>query len=104
MDNWVVKDIIKRQIVKYSVGEQVVLFRRKSNGYPKFIKDDVYYTIKKVEDDSIYISIHSSDGVGWLQPIKVHKTYMMSKSLEREIKINSILDETSGFINPITKK
>ena len=95
MNSWKINDMIKRGIITYHKGDDVVIFKRKSNGYPVGIKDDVVYNIRVVERDSIYVAQHSSDGVGWLQPIKVHKTYMISKRILRNIKLNSILDETN---------
>lgn len=95
LNDWVIKDQIKKGIISYSVGDEVTVYRRKSNGYPAGIKDDVVYTIKRVENDAIYVAIHSSDSIGWLQPIKVHKTYMITKMALRNIKLNSILDETN---------
>ena len=83
--------MIKKGMITYQVNDKVVLFRKKSNGYPAGIKEDVEYTIKKVEGEAIYVSIHSSDGVGWLQPIKVHKTYMMPKYALREANLNRLL-------------
>ena len=95
MSNWLIKDQIKKGLMSYNIGDEVTIYRRKSNGYPASIKDGVVYTIKRVENDAIYVAIHSSDGVGWLQPIKVHKTYMINKMALRNIKLNSILDETN---------
>ena len=78
-------------MITYQVNDKVVLFRKKSNGYPTGIKEDVEYTIKKVEGEAIYVAIHSSDGVGWLQPIKVHRTYMIPKYALREANLNRLL-------------
>lgn len=94
-NDWKIKDEIERGLISFSKGDEVILFRRKSSGYPAGIKDDVEYTIKKVECDAIYVSTHSSDGVGWLQPIKVHKTYMIPKYYLRDIKLDSLLNETN---------
>lgn len=88
---WKINDMIKKGMVSYQLDDKVVIFRRKSNGYPKSIKDDVEYTIKRVEYDSIYVTTHSSDGVGWLQPTKVHKTYMIPKYALREVNLNRLL-------------
>lgn len=83
--------MIKKGMITYQVNDKVVLFRKKSNGYPAGIKEDVEYTIKRVEGEAIYVALHSSDGVGWLQPIKVHKTYMMPKYALREANLNRLL-------------
>ena len=83
--------MIKKGMITYQLDDKVVIFRRKSNGYPGGIKNDIDYTIKRVEGDAIYVAIHSSDGVGWLQPIKVHRTYMIPKYALREVNLNSLL-------------
>jgi len=89
---WKISDMIKKGMITYHVNDEVVLFRRKSNGYPSSIKDDVEYTIKQVEGDAIYVALHSSDGVGWLQPIKIHKTYMIPKYALREVNLKKLLN------------
>jgi hypothetical protein len=88
---WKITDMIKKGMITYQLDDKVVIFRRKSNGYPGGIKNDIDYTIKRVEGDAIYVAIHSSDGVGWLQPIKVHRTYMIPKYALREVNLNSLL-------------
>ena len=89
---WKITDMIKKGMITYQVNDKVVLFRKKSNGYPAGIKEDVEYTIKRVEGEAIYVALHSSDGVGWLQPIKVHRTYMIPKYALREANLNRLLD------------
>ena len=89
---WKITDMIKKGMITYQVDSEVILFRKKSNGYPSGIKEDVDYTIKRVEGEAIYVALHSSDGVGWLQPIKVHRTYMIPKYALREANLNRLLD------------
>lgn len=84
--------MIKKGMITYQVNDEVVLFRKKSNGYPVDIKEDVEYTIKRVEGETIYVAIHSSDGVDWLQPIKIHKTYMIPKYALREVNLKKLLN------------
>ena len=91
MDTWTIKNNIRDAKVKFKVGDKVICFRRKTNGHPKSIKDDVEYTIKSIVNDDLFIATHSLDGIGWNQVIKVHKSYMISKTDLREIKINEIL-------------
>ena len=88
---WKISDMIKKGMIAYQVNDEVVLFRRKSNGYPAGIKENIEYTIKKVEGEAIYVALHSSDGVGWLQPIKVNRTYMIPKYALREANLNRLL-------------
>ena len=91
---WRLADMIKKGMIPYAIGDKVVVFRRKSNGYPKSIKDNIEYTIKRVENQSIEVALNSSDGVGWLQSIKVHKTYMLPKYILRDINLKKLLDDS----------
>lgn len=89
MNEWVINDMIKMGKVTYNIGDEVVILKRKSNGHPRGIKDDVVYTIKSIDmDGHINVREHSSDGVGWLQPIRVHRTYMINISILRDIKLD----------------
>lgn len=90
MDLWIVKDKIKNGQVLYHTNDIVTIFRRKGK-YPKLIEDNIDYTIQSVENDFLLVRKHSSDGVGWMQPIKVHKTYMIHKEYLRDIKIDLLL-------------
>lgn len=89
---WKLKDMIKRGIITFHKGDSVIVFRRKSNGYPRSIKDNEEYIITGIEDSSLIVSKHSTDGIGFLPPKKVHKTYMIQKFMIRDLKINSILE------------
>ena len=86
--------MIRSGLINYEIGDEVVLLKRKNTGYPAQVEDDVIYTIKEIENDHILIS-KSLVGLRWSQPIKVHKTYLINKSKLRDIKINSILNETN---------
>jgi len=93
MNVWVMKDKIKRGLIDFNLGDEVICFCRKSNGHPKSIKDGVVYVIKHIDlDGHLMVAQRSSNGVGFLQPIRVHKTYMIQKYILRDIKLNSILD------------
>jgi hypothetical protein len=88
-----IKDLIKRGFLSYNLGDDVILFRRKNNGYPNKIKDDITYTIEEINHDGhVFIREKNSD---LFARIKVHKSYLINKSILREIKLNSILGETN---------
>ena len=91
MDSWTIKSNIREGKVRVKVGDKVICFRRKTNGHPRKIKDDVEYTIKSIINDDLLVTTHSLDGIGWSQVIKVHKSYMISRKSLRDIKINEIL-------------
>lgn len=86
-----IKDKLRQGDITYNVDDEVVVVRRKKNGYPHSLKDDVIYIVRRIENDNLIIAQHSSDGVGFLSPIKVHRTYVCNKSLLRDIKIDDIL-------------
>lgn len=93
MKKWYIKDKINQGEINYNIGDEVVVIRRKQNGYPHKLKDDVIYIVRQIENDNLIVAQHSLDGVGFLQPIKVNRTYVCSKSLLRDIKINDILKQ-----------
>jgi len=96
MNDWVLKDRIKKGLVPYNIGDEVVILKRKSNGHPRAVKDGVVYIVKQIDlDGHITVAQRSSDGVGYLQPIRVHKMYLINKSVLRDIKLNSILNQTN---------
>ena len=92
---WKLVDMIKKGVITFQKGDVVKVFRRKVNGYPRGLKDDEEYFVRNTDSDSLFVAQHSSDGIGWLSPIRVHKTYMMNKQTLRQIKINSLLNETN---------
>ena len=90
---WKVLDMVKRGVITYVIGDKVVVYRRKSNGYPKAIKDGIEYTIRSITGESLQVAINSSDGIGWLQPISVNKNYMIPKYVLRDINLKKLLGE-----------
>jgi hypothetical protein len=88
-----IKDLIKRGFLTYNLGDDVILFRRKNNGYPNKIKDEIIYTIEEINHDG-HVFIREKDSEPSVR-IKVHKSYLINKSILREIKLNSILGETN---------
>ncbi len=97
MNNLEIRDKIKRGLISYEVGDEVVCFARKSNGHPRGVKDGVTYIIKHIDlDGHIVVAQHSLDGIGFLQSIRVHKMYMIKKSDLREFKLEKIL-KSDGF-------
>lgn len=95
MNIQIIKDKIKSGSVEYKVGDEVICFHRKSNGHPRSIKDGVTYIIRNIDPDGhITVAQHSTDGIGFLQSIRVHKMYLISKPILRDIKLNSLFSET----------
>ena len=96
MNEWVLKDMIKRGTVPYNVGDEVVILKRKSNGHPRAIKDGVSYIVRGIDSDGhLIVAQHSTNGIGFLTSIRVHKMYVINKSVLRDIKLNSLFGETN---------
>jgi hypothetical protein len=94
MNIWEIQDKIKRGFISYKLGDEVICFVRKNNGHPKAIKDDVVYLIKHIDlDGHLMVAQRSSNGIGFLQPVRVHKIYMIKKSDLREIKLNKLFEK-----------
>jgi hypothetical protein len=93
MDSWKIKDMIKSGEIRCIKGDKVVIFRRKKSGYPKAILDGVEYTVRYTDNESISVAVNSSDGVGWMSPIKVHRSYMVPKNLWRDWRLSLILED-----------
>lgn len=93
MRKWYIKDKIRRGFITYKKGDEVVLLRRKKNGHPRGLKDGVIYIVREIEGDHLIVAQHSSDGIGFLQQVKVHKSYVGNKTTIRDIKIDEVLNK-----------
>ena len=85
--------MIKSGQIRCLKGDKVVIFRRKKSGYPRGILDGVEYTVRDTDNDTLYVAVNSADGVGWMSPIKVHRSYMVPKSLWRDWRLTLILED-----------
>lgn len=96
MNEWILKDMINNGTVPYNVDDEVVILKRKSSGHPRAIKDGITYIVRHIDSDGhLIVAQHSTDGVGFLPSIRVHKMYLINKSILRDIKLNSLFDETN---------
>jgi hypothetical protein len=91
MNVWKLVDKIKSGSVTYSPGDELILIRRKSNGYPNAIKDDEQWFLKKEDREFLIIAKRSLNGIGWLQEKRIHRTYLIPKYYLREIKLEELL-------------
>lgn len=99
MNTWVLKDRIKNGTICFEEGDEVVLFWRKGNGYPRLLKENEVYIVKKLESDHLYVVDKKYDYQftkfgNEMLVIRVHKTYMIPIQILRDIKLNSLFDET----------
>jgi len=96
VNTWVLTDKIKRGLIEFQEGDEVICFHRKGNGHPRSIKDGITYVIRHIDSDGhVIVAQHSSDEVGFLQSIRVHKTYIIPQYILRDIKLNNLLNETN---------
>lgn len=96
MNEWILNDKIKKGLIEYNINDEVVILKRKSNGHPRSIKDGVTYIVRGIDSDGhILVAQHSLDGIGFLQSIRVHKMYMINRNVLRDIKLNTILNQTN---------
>lgn len=96
MNIWIIKDKIKRGLIRIEIGDDVVCFDRKSNGHPRAMKENLIYTVKNKDfDGHIYVSQRAEDGIGWMKQIRVYKTFIIPQYILRDIKLNNLLNETN---------
>jgi hypothetical protein len=87
-DIWKIKDTIKYKHISFEIGDEVILYSKKSNGYPKYLQIGETYEIISVELNHITVRHTIMKGI----TAKVAKKYFITKSLLRDIKINKILN------------
>jgi ABC-type phosphate transport system ATPase subunit len=80
---------------EHNIGDIVYLIKRKANGFPKSILDNIPYTIQGIEgnNDVLIIARKASNGIGYYQNAKIHKNYMSGLSTIRDMKIEELLKE-----------
>jgi hypothetical protein len=90
-----IRDAMQNGTMKYYTGQKVVVFRRKSSGYPKALKDDAVYRVKyTLLDDLVLIEDidHEAHKFLKIQEYKVNKSYMIPIEYLRDELINQILN------------
>ena len=93
MINWHIIDSIKNGTIKYRAGDEVQVFRRKKNGYPKGLEDDVTYYVLEDNGDTVTISKNRAEHLKKFATSfkRIHKTFLINKAALRDIKIKLIL-------------
>jgi radical SAM superfamily enzyme len=96
MNRWVLKDRIKRGIIQFELGDEVICFDRKVNGHPRSIKDGISYVVTHLDEDGHMTVVAGVDFVAGngIQHLRIHKMYMMKKSELRDIKLAEIFKNT----------
>lgn len=96
-DKNIVKKIHNKEI-KYSVGDIVFLFRRKINGHPKVLSENIPYIVKKIESDFVYVDVSKKSSLGYNSNFdyKVNKVFLLPdyfyKMINREEIINKLFN------------
>lgn len=88
MNTWKIKDLIKTRNIIFNIGDIVVIYRRKKNGYPNSILDGVEYRVGAVPGESLVLYRDNP-----MQRAKIHKTYMIHKHIWRDMKLSLLLED-----------
>ena len=99
---WNIQDDIKFGHINYRIDDTVVLFYKRSDGYPKQLEIGDVGTIKKVELNHLIVEFEIPRNVNLtiyspatkmleIKKIKIAKKYVLCKRHIRELKIQSLL-------------
>jgi hypothetical protein len=94
MNKWRLKNLIKNGSIKFEVGDEVKLFRKKNNGYPKLLDYDKSYIILNIINENLYIiesSIYKPNVINF-DTIKINKQYLVPTQKLRDFKLKLLLD------------
>jgi hypothetical protein len=91
MYTWKLKDTIMSGSISYVIGDRVIVFRRKGNGYPRKLIDGTTYVVIRLWGDSVEVLEEGKDLGGRVNGYKVHKSFLIQKDIFREMKIDELL-------------
>lgn len=93
-------DLFDRNKICFQQGERVVLFRRKANGYPRALEDNVIYRVLRHDVDNLILvkdeAFDLFNGNAFInssreKEIKVHRSYVIPMNINRSSLIDKIL-------------
>lgn len=97
-DVWRIQDSIKHKVTKFSVGEVVSLFCKRSDGYPRYL--DIGDTGKIISIEMEHLTLdftgisitkqYTNNKINYLK-VKIAKKYFISVPSLRDFRINKIL-------------
>jgi hypothetical protein len=96
------KDLYKSDKINFVIGDKVVLFRRKGNGYPRALEENVIYRILRFENENLivtkeesYEAFNQSSFITTSKhrEIKVHRSYVIPMNINRINLIDKLLME-----------
>lgn len=82
---WLTDKIAKGEIY-YIPGQQVILFRRNADGFPKGIKDGEWLTIHSISDENLMLKRSDTN-----LTINLHRSFFIPVFYFRKAKIKKIL-------------
>jgi hypothetical protein len=88
-----IRDAINKGEVNFYVGQKVVLYRRKSSGYPKFLDENKNYVVKYVCTENVTIEEEVNNKYVQPRRWKINKTFLIPKDKCRDILISEILKD-----------
>lgn len=91
MDTWKIKDTIMSGGISPVIGDRVIVFRRKGNGYPRQLIDGTTYVVIRLWGESVEVLEEGKDLGGRVNGYKVHKSFLIQKDIFREMKIDELL-------------
>ena len=91
MDIWKLKDTIMSGAIACTIGDRVIVFRRKGNGYPRQLIDGTTYVVIRLWGESVEVLEEGKDLGGRVNGYKVHKSFLIQKDIFREMKIDELL-------------
>lgn len=89
MDTWKIKRKITEGEIRYGLGDCVIVFRRKANGYPKKLKDGVMYYVTSLWGESMKVHEDPNARDGY----KVHKSFIIQKDTLRELRLEELFKD-----------
>jgi hypothetical protein len=93
-------DLFDRNRITFLEGDRVVLFRRKANGHPRALEENVIYRIVKFDVDNLILVkdevFGTFDNSSFIssseyKEIKVHRSYVIPMNINRASLIDKIL-------------
>lgn len=88
-----IRDSMNKGEVGFYTGQKVVLFRKKGNGYPKFLEDGLTYIVKYVSLEDVVIEEEVNSNIQKPRTWKINKTYIIPKEFSRDFLIEEILKD-----------
>ena len=106
--NWLT-DKIKRGIPIFSIGEFVIVFRRKRNGHPKALEDGVVYIVEEFNGERLGLRTKDPSATSWAAKgylarlYWVHYSYVTPVHIYREKKFEDFFKAEENFLEENNK-